>query len=48
MLVAEVCGRLLRTGREVPVLISANVPGGDEHNEALNRRYGGRLRRSEP
>jgi uncharacterized phosphosugar-binding protein len=48
MLVAEVCGRLLRLGKEVPVLVSANVPGGDEHNEALNRRYGGRVRRSEP
>jgi uncharacterized phosphosugar-binding protein len=48
MLVAEVCGRLLRMGREVPVLISANVPGGDEHNEAVNQRYGGRVRRSEP
>ena len=48
MLVAEVCGELLRTGREVPVLISANVPGGDEHNEAVNRRWGGRVRRSEP
>jgi uncharacterized phosphosugar-binding protein len=48
LLVAEVCGRLLRTGKEVPVLISANVPGGDEHNEAVNERYGGRVRRSEP
>jgi uncharacterized phosphosugar-binding protein len=48
MLVAEVCGRLLRLGKEVPVLVSANVPGGDEHNEDLNERYGGRVRRSEP
>jgi uncharacterized phosphosugar-binding protein len=32
----------------VPVLVSANVPGGDEHNEDLNERYGGRVRRSEP
>jgi uncharacterized phosphosugar-binding protein len=48
MLVAEVCGRLLRLGDEVPVLVSANVPGGDEHNEALNERYGARVRRSEP
>lgn len=48
MLVAEVCGTLLRIGKEVPVLVSANVPGGDEHNEALSKRYGGRLRRSEP
>jgi uncharacterized phosphosugar-binding protein len=48
MLVAEVCGQLLRLGREVPVLVSANVPGGDEHNEQLHRRYGGRVRHSEP
>jgi uncharacterized phosphosugar-binding protein len=48
MLVAEVCGRLLRMGKDVPVLVSTNVPGGDEHNEALHRRYGGRVRRSEP
>jgi uncharacterized phosphosugar-binding protein len=48
MLVAEVCGRLLRLGREVPVLISTNVPGGDEHNERLAERYGARVRRSEP
>lgn len=48
MLVAEVCGQLLAMGREVPVLVSANVPGGDEHNEELNARYGGRVRRSEP
>jgi uncharacterized phosphosugar-binding protein len=30
------------------VLVSANVPGGDEHNEELNQRYGERVRRSEP
>jgi uncharacterized phosphosugar-binding protein len=48
MLVTEVCGELLRLGLEAPVLISANVPGGDEHNEALQRRYADRLRRSEP
>jgi uncharacterized phosphosugar-binding protein len=48
MLVAEVCGGLLARGNEVPVLISANVPGGDEHNATLNRRYGARVRRSEP
>jgi uncharacterized phosphosugar-binding protein len=48
MLVAEVCGQLLRAGSEVPVLVSANVPGGDEHNEELNQRYGERVRRTEP
>jgi uncharacterized phosphosugar-binding protein len=48
MLVAEVCGQLLRLGDEVPVFVSANVPGGDAHNAALEQRYGGRMRRSEP
>jgi uncharacterized phosphosugar-binding protein len=48
MLVAEVCGELLRRGMDVPVLRSQNVPGGDEHNEVLHRRYGARLRRYEP
>jgi uncharacterized phosphosugar-binding protein len=48
MLVAEVCGQLLEMGVEVPVLVSANVPGGDEHNAELEQRYGERVRRSEP
>lgn len=48
LLVTEVCGQLLRGGDEVPVLISANVPGGDEHNDALFARYGSRLRHVEP
>jgi uncharacterized phosphosugar-binding protein len=48
MLVAEVCGELLRRGMDVPIFLSANIPGGDEHNDALHRRYEGRLRRSEP
>jgi uncharacterized phosphosugar-binding protein len=48
MLITDVCGELIDRGGEVPVYISANVPGGDEHNEALKRRYGARLRRSEP
>ncbi|HEY8583710.1 MAG TPA: SIS domain-containing protein [Capillimicrobium sp.] len=48
MLVTEVCGGLLRLGLDAPVLISANVPGGDEHNRALQRRYADRLRPSEP
>ena len=43
MLVTEVCGRLLAEGHEVPVLISANVPGGDEHNDRLRARYAGRV-----
>jgi uncharacterized phosphosugar-binding protein len=34
----------LRAGGEVPPLyVSANVPGGDEHNDALKERYGSRI-----
>ncbi|WP_420113412.1 sugar isomerase domain-containing protein [Pseudactinotalea sp.] len=35
--------RLLDGGEAPPVYISANVPGGDEHNDALTARYGGRI-----
>lgn len=35
--------RLLDDGEAPPVYISANVPGGDEHNDALTARYGGRI-----
>ncbi len=48
MLVTEVCGLLLEAGADVPVLISANIPGGDEHNDALRTRYGNRVRTSGP
>ena len=43
MLVTEVCGLLLEAGQEVPILISANIPSGDAHNERLRERYGARL-----
>ena len=43
MLVTEVCGLLLDAGHEVPVLISANIPGGDLHNDALRARYATRI-----
>jgi uncharacterized phosphosugar-binding protein len=36
--------QLAARGLEVPVFISANIPGGDEHNNALKERYEGRLR----
>jgi uncharacterized phosphosugar-binding protein len=32
----------------VPILISANIPGGDEHNDRLRRAYAGRLLASAP
>lgn len=35
--------RLLDDGEAPPVYISANVPGGDEHNDALTARYGSRI-----
>ena len=48
MLVTEVCGRLVEAGEEVPILISANIPGGDAHNERLRERYGDRVRTGGP
>jgi uncharacterized phosphosugar-binding protein len=48
MLVTEVCGLLLEAGEEVPILISANIPGGDAHNDRLRERYGTRVRSGGP
>lgn len=48
LLVTEVCGLLLEAGEEVPVLISANIPGGDAHNDRLRERYGSRVRSGGP
>ncbi|MGH8793070.1 MAG: sugar isomerase domain-containing protein [Stackebrandtia sp.] len=45
MVVAEVVRRQLDAGETPPVYLSANVPGGDEHNTALESRYAGRIRR---
>lgn len=38
--------RLAASGSRPPVYLSANIPGGDEHNHHLESRYGSRLRRS--
>ena len=32
-------------GREPPLYMSANIPGGDEHNHKLEKKYEGRIRR---
>jgi uncharacterized phosphosugar-binding protein len=32
-------------GRMPPLYLSANIPGGDEHNRALEKKYQGRIRR---
>lgn len=44
MLVTEVCGLLLAAGQEMPILISANIPGGDAHNDRLRALYADRVR----
>jgi uncharacterized phosphosugar-binding protein len=46
MLVAEVLRRMTDAGETPPVYLSANIPGGDEHNHALEARYAGRIRRT--
>jgi uncharacterized phosphosugar-binding protein len=43
---AEVVRRLTEAGETPPVYLSANVPGGDEHNSSLEDRYAGRIRRT--
>ncbi|KQV07277.1 sugar isomerase domain-containing protein [Leifsonia sp. Root112D2] len=38
--------RLARGGKTPPLYISANIPGGDEHNKQLEDLYRGKIRRS--
>jgi uncharacterized phosphosugar-binding protein len=38
--------RIAASGATPPLYISANIPGGDEHNHALEDLYTGRIRRS--
>lgn len=45
MVVAEAVGTLLAEGKETPVYVSANLPGGHERNVVLEERYAGRLHR---
>lgn len=45
MVVAEVVRRLADAGQTPPIYLSANIPGGLEHNEQLEARYAGRIRR---
>jgi uncharacterized phosphosugar-binding protein len=46
LVVAEVVRRLLEAGEAPPVYLSANIPGGDDHNSVLEDRYAGRIRRT--
>jgi uncharacterized phosphosugar-binding protein len=45
MMLADACARLIAAGKTPPVYLSANVPGGDEHNKSLEEHYSGRIRR---
>jgi uncharacterized phosphosugar-binding protein len=45
MVVAEAVGLLLAEGKQAPVYISANLPGGHERNLVLEERYAGRIHR---
>ncbi|UWE11241.1 SIS domain-containing protein [Actinacidiphila bryophytorum] len=45
MVLAEAVGILLSEGKEAPVYVSANLPGGHERNIVLEQRYAGRLHR---
>lgn len=45
LLTIGVAERLVAAGTVPPIYLSANIPGGDEHNHELEDRYGDRLRR---
>ncbi|WP_121290145.1 SIS domain-containing protein [Plantibacter sp. lyk4-40-MEA-4] len=45
LLTIGVAARIADTGETPPLYISANIPGGDEHNSVLEDRYRGRIRR---
>lgn len=44
-IVVEVVRRLVEAGETPPVYLSANIPDSDGHNNALEARYAGRIRR---
>ncbi|WP_427015813.1 sugar isomerase domain-containing protein [Pseudarthrobacter sp. P1] len=45
LLTIETVHRLASAGEKPPIYVSANIPGGDEHNRALEDLYGDRIRR---
>jgi uncharacterized phosphosugar-binding protein len=45
LLTIGVAERMNSEGQVPPIYLSANIPGGDEHNQALEKKYAGRLRR---
>jgi uncharacterized phosphosugar-binding protein len=45
LLTIGVAERMNGDGRVPPLYMSANIPGGDEHNHELEKKYAGRIRR---
>jgi uncharacterized phosphosugar-binding protein len=45
LLTIGVAERMNGDGQVAPLYLSANIPGGDEHNHALEKKYEGRIRR---
>jgi uncharacterized phosphosugar-binding protein len=45
LLTIGVAERMNADGRVPPLYLSANIPGGDKHNHALEKKYKGRIRR---
>jgi uncharacterized phosphosugar-binding protein len=45
LLTIGVAERIAATGAVPPLYLSANIPGGDEHNSGLEAKYAGRIRR---
>jgi uncharacterized phosphosugar-binding protein len=45
LLTIGVAERMSGDNRVPPLYLSANIPGGDEHNHALEKKYEGRIRR---
>ena len=45
LLTIGVSERIAADGRRPPLYLSANIPGGDEHNSALEQLYAGRIHR---
>lgn len=46
ILTIATANRIAESGSTPPLYISANIPGGDEHNRALEDHYRGKIRRS--
>jgi uncharacterized phosphosugar-binding protein len=42
-MIAQTTALIAETGNEVPIFISANLDGGDEHNQAMMKKYHDRI-----